>query len=63
MGRADGGTGLFLFIHVLLDPNAGYLADPSYTPLGTVIGFFAGFGIFSVAFWAYFRNRKRSVTA
>ena len=52
------GAGLFIFVHVLLDPRAEYLANPSYTPLATVIGLFAAFGICSVAFWAYFRYRK-----
>lgn len=44
------GAGLFIFVHVLLDPEAEYLANPSYTPLGTIIGFFVAFGVFSVAF-------------
>jgi hypothetical protein len=52
------GAGLFIFVHVLLNPEAEYLANPNYIPLGTVVGLFATFGMWSVAFWAYFRYRR-----
>ena len=51
------GIGLFAFFHVLINPSSGYLANTSRTPLLTVIGLLVGFGVLSVAFWAYFRYR------
>jgi hypothetical protein len=57
------GVGGFLFVHVLLDPNSGYLANTNSTPLKTIIGLFVGFAVVSVLFWGYFRFRKQSVTA
>jgi hypothetical protein len=46
------------FIHILLNPNSGYLHTTSTIPLLTVVGLFAGFGLFSISFWAYFRYRS-----
>ena len=51
------GVGCVLFFHVLLDPSNGYTANPSTTPLTTILLLFALFGIASVTFWAYFRFR------
>jgi hypothetical protein len=51
------GIGCVLFFHVLLDPDNGYLADPSATPLNTILLLFALFGFLSVTFWGYFRFR------
>jgi hypothetical protein len=45
------------FVHILLRPNTGYVADTSHSPTAIVIALFAAFAVFSVAFWAYFRFR------
>ena len=52
--------GLFAFIHVLLRPGTGYVSDTHSTPEVVVVALFLGFGLFSVAFWAYFRFRPAS---
>ena len=57
------GLGLFGFAHVLLNPTAGYLADTTRTSFFTLVVLLAGFGLASVAFWAYFRFRPRRVEA
>jgi hypothetical protein len=44
-------------LHILLDPSTGYLADSSRSSFLTVIVLLVGFGIASVAFWAWFRYR------
>lgn len=51
------GLGLFAFLHVLINPQSGYLADSSRTPLSTMLALLIGFGLLSVAFWSYFRFR------
>lgn len=51
------GIGAFAFLHILINPASGYLADTSRTPLLTVIGLLLGFSLVSVAFWAWFRFR------
>jgi hypothetical protein len=53
------GVGAFLFLHVLLDPESEYLADPNSVPTTTILAFFAAFGLISVLFWAYFRFRTK----
>src|SRR5262249_40250874 len=51
--------GAFGLIHLLLRPGGGYFGhNTNNTPMLTVIGLFVGFGVVSVAFWAYFRYRK-----
>ncbi len=57
------GVGIFGFAHVLLNPTAGYLGDTTRTPFLTMLILLIGFGIASVAFWAYFRFRRRPVVA
>ena len=52
------GVGAFAFLHILVNPASGYLADTSRTPLLTVIGLLLGFSLVSVAFWAWFRFRS-----
>jgi hypothetical protein len=52
------GLSMLGFIHILLNPNSGYLHTTSTIPLLTVVGLFAGFGLFSISFWAYFRYRS-----
>ncbi|MFN2611358.1 MAG: hypothetical protein ABR507_10885 [Actinomycetota bacterium] len=50
--------GMFGFFQILLDPASGYLPVAHNTPIKTVFELFVGFGLFSVAFWRYFRYRK-----
>lgn len=52
------GASAFAFLHVLVNPASGYLADTTLQPLGKVIALFVGFGLVSVLFWAYFRYRR-----
>jgi hypothetical protein len=54
-------TAAFAFVHILLTPQSGYLGDTQTSPLVAAVFLFAGFGTFSVAFWAYFRFRSPSV--
>jgi hypothetical protein len=56
------GLGVFAFIHLLVGPNTGYLADLSPAALIAALGAFATFGAFSVLFWAYFRFRPARVS-
>ena len=46
------------YLHVLVNPSSGYLADTSRTPLATIVVLLAGFGGSSLVFWAYFRFRR-----
>ena len=45
------------FVHILLRPSTGYVADTRQSPTVVVVGLFVAFALFSVAFWAYFRYR------
>lgn len=49
---------LFAFLHLLLNPASGYIGWSKEIPALLVVGLFAGFSIFSVSFWAYFRFRR-----
>jgi hypothetical protein len=51
------GLGLFGFVHVLLNPSAGYLADTTRTSFFTLIVLLVAFAAVSVLFWAWFRFR------
>jgi len=53
------GVGLFGFLQILINPAGGYthLADMKRTGLITALVLFAAFGLFSFAFWGYFRFR------
>jgi hypothetical protein len=51
------GIGLFEFVQILNNPATHMKADP-LPPASTSIGLFLGFGLASVAFWAYFRFRR-----
>ena len=54
----------FGFLHVLVNPQSGYLADTTRTPMLTIVVLFVVFGLVSVGLWAYFRFRpSRSETA
>jgi uncharacterized membrane protein (UPF0136 family) len=47
----------FTFVHILLTPATGYLGSTRTSPLLAAVILFVSFGVFSVAFWAYFRYR------
>lgn len=48
---------LFVSFHVLLNPRSGYFGFSREIPALLVIALFAGFSLFSLAFWSYFRFR------
>lgn len=50
-------VGAFCFFHILINPASGYLSSSARTPFLTIVGLFVAFGLLSVAFWAYFRNK------
>jgi hypothetical protein len=50
-------AGFFGFLHILVNPQSGYLADTARTPMLTVVLLFVFFGAVSVALWAYFLFR------
>lgn len=50
-------SGLFAFVHILLQPSSGYVGHTQSGQKWVVFGLFVAFGIFSIAFWAYFRFR------
>lgn len=56
-------TGAFTFLHLLVGPQSGYLAelDPGAMVVACVA--FVAFGTLSVAFWAYFRYRPSRLAA
>ncbi|HUP83440.1 MAG TPA: FGLLP motif-containing membrane protein [Candidatus Limnocylindria bacterium] len=49
--------GAFCFFHILINPASGYLSSSAQTPLITIVAMFLAFGLLSLAFWAYFRNK------
>jgi hypothetical protein len=55
------GIALFGFLHILLNPRSGYLADATRTPMVTIVALLFFFGVGSFAFWAYFRFRRAPV--
>jgi hypothetical protein len=57
------GASAFAFLHVLVNPASGYLADTTLQPLSKVIALFVGFGLVSVLFWAFFRYRRPRAAA
>ena len=48
---------LYVFVHVLLVPSAGYLGRSTSASTNVTIAFFAAFGLLSMVFWAWFRFR------
>ena len=56
------GIAAFAFLHVLVNPSSGYLADTTIQPLVKVVALGVGFGLVSVLFWAYFRYRRTPPT-
>jgi len=52
------GVALFVLVHVLLSPGSGYVGKTDNVGLfPVVVGLLIAFGLFSFAFWAYFRYR------
>jgi hypothetical protein len=51
----------FTFVHILLTPTSGYVGSTRTSPLLAAVALFVAFGVFSVAFWAYFRYRPLRV--
>jgi hypothetical protein len=49
------------FVHILLRPSTGYVADTTHSPTTIVLALFVAFAAFSVAFWSYFRYRTPRV--
>ena len=47
----------YLFVHVLLMPETGYLGRSTAASVTTTIVLFAAFAVVSVLFWGYFRLR------
>jgi hypothetical protein len=47
----------YVFVHVLLMPESGYLGRSTSASVTTTIALFAAFAVVSVLFWAYFRWR------
>lgn len=54
------GIGVFAFLHVLVNPSSGYLADTERAPLVTIVILLVAFGAVSVGLWAWFRFRLQS---
>jgi len=48
---------LYVFVHVLLVPSAGYLGRSTSASTNVTIALFAAFGVLSMGFWAWFRFR------
>ena len=47
----------YVFVHVLLMPESGYLGRSTTASVTTTIALFAAFAVVSVLFWGYFRWR------
>jgi hypothetical protein len=50
-------TGVYLFVYTLLNPAIGIYGKTDKVSWIAVLSLFFGFGIFSLAFWSYFRYR------
>jgi hypothetical protein len=57
------GLTLLAFVHILLRPSTGYVANTSVSPPYVVVGLFVAFALFSFAFWGYFRFRSHPEVA
>jgi hypothetical protein len=51
------GLGVFAFVHVLIGPQSGYLAELAPAGLVAALTVFAGFALLSFGVWGYFRFR------
>ena len=57
------GIGVFAFLHVLVNPSSGYLADTERAPLLTIVALLVVFGAASIGLWTWFRFRPSAVEA
>jgi hypothetical protein len=48
---------LYVFVHVLLVPSAGYLGRSTSASTNVTVALFIAFGVLSMGFWAWFRFR------
>ena len=51
------GTSVLMFVYTLLHPERGLYGSSEEASLVSVLALFIGFGLFSIAFWSYFRLR------
>jgi hypothetical protein len=56
------GVSVFLFFHVLVNPESGYLADTALVPLSTTVALMVMFGVVSLGLWSFFalKDRRKS---
>jgi len=52
-------AGVFVFVHLLVGPQSGYLAELSPSGLAPALAVFTAFAVISFATWGYFRFRPR----
>jgi hypothetical protein len=52
------GLSAFALFYVVLRPQGGFVDFDSSTPAFAILVTFAGFAIFSILFWSYFRAQK-----
>jgi hypothetical protein len=57
------GLSVFAFLHILIGPTSGYVAELSPTAFAAALGVFAAFGALSIATWLYFRLRPQPAAA
>jgi hypothetical protein len=53
------GLSVFAFLHILIGPTSGYVAELSPDAFAAALGVFALFGALSIGTWLYFRVRRR----
>jgi hypothetical protein len=53
------GLSVFAFIHLLIGPTSGYVADLAPEAFMAALGIFAAFGTLSIGTWAFFRFRSK----
>jgi hypothetical protein len=53
------GLSVFAFIHLLIGPTSGYVADLAPEAFMAALGIFAAFGALSIGTWAFFRFRSK----
>ena len=53
------GLSVFAFIHLLIGPSSGYVAELSPNAFVAALGVFAAFGTLSIGTWLFFRVRSR----
>jgi hypothetical protein len=51
------GGASFVFVHVILHPESGFVGKPTTASLFTTLALFVAFAVISILFWGYFRWR------